>query len=612
MNRGRFAFALAFMAMILFCAPPWCNAAAPFIVYSRSFSIARSANFNPPESAAAGEDQSTVVAPHTSSACPGGRFLTTLDFNKPDTFDPSDPDPIDTDPVVYYDLDAGPGAPRPSRFTKPPAFELAHEQYGSNDHDIIALPNGDVLYIMQAFSDSGSLTSQPNPPWFNFAYRGAFGPGARTAMAIYRSKDCGANFSFVRMFDPSTLPTSASQPLYECAYPQIDAESSVDAWKILLAANQLNSRTGDIQPQPPADRPREPYYFDMGGTDGAETVADQRSGRIYLTYRCRGNIIITPPPTLEYHAAMDLSDTSVNHTIVAFSDNEGTTWSPFLWVPGNPWRFGVVPSLNAGQNNGTVAFLSGQTLILDQAKQGTRPAPLSLNLGDPAPSGESATWGQNVSPNLLGVPAISANVYSSPVIAGAGSGYVMAVPWDVPMHGYRVFYYSTVDHSVSEESPIVPSNCCAPANGFVMHVVADHVGSRTLLYWTDVDAVALTAKVVGRLVSGKNSWSNTVSLMAPSYKPWSLTQNYPPGNFFYGDYHTAGGFTVHDKTGQETYEFFPMWIEQNKRVYYSRVDYTFPPGPDTTQQRKAHVLHVTPHRGWPPPDRVYARIRGDD
>ncbi|MBD5634299.1 MAG: hypothetical protein IAI49_07445 [Candidatus Eremiobacteraeota bacterium] len=600
-----YRFVVSSIVIASVCRP---DATLATVDYTQRFGI-----LNASGSPMAGEAQSTVVAPGKSKYCPGGRILYSLDWNRVPGFDGSNGSSVkltDTDLVRYADLDAPRNASstRRSFFTLPSASRLQYQSYSGNDHDLITVANGDVLYVFAL----GYRAPDSRYSWFDFTYRNAFGPGARTAIAIFKSTDCGGHFSFTRVFEPTDVVAKTDFPVGECQNPQVDGHPVAD-WK---------SNYDTYAAPTAAPSPREPYYFDMGGTDGQEVVADYWSRRIYLAYQCVGNIVTAPPPG---STKIDLSDTPVDHTVVEYSDDEGTTWQPYLWLPNRYWRLNLVPSLARKMDGGNVAFSTQTSLLISGdpytgAPAKIPPPPHSIDLTQ----GQSGTPNENITTaavyNRL-QPALNsgctvakcgmyANVYANSVIAGAGNGYVMAVPWDVPApplkaaHGYRVFYYSLRDGSLTEERAIVPTNCCTSALGFIMNLVAVQVGDSALLYWADIDAISHRGHVRARFVQEKNQWIPDFDIMAPTANVWDTHPS-----FFYGDYHTAGGYELPATSrGVRPYVAFPMWIEPNG-VYFSRVEIDVPSGPLAKTQQDI-VRTVKPKTGWPRSSLFFDRLRG--
>lgn len=145
----------------------------------------------------AGEGQSTVVAPGSHPDCPAGRILASTEDM-----------PGQTGTVAYRDLDKN--ETKISTFGPPDAD---HYGWGTSDHDLVSLSNGEVLYLTGAFSRA-PLQSQP--AWWDSAYRWNFGPGARSVLLAWRSKNCGKTFEFAPelTFDPARIGDGS------CAMPQ--------------------------------------------------------------------------------------------------------------------------------------------------------------------------------------------------------------------------------------------------------------------------------------------------------------------------------------------------------------------------------------------------------
>lgn len=185
----------------------------------------------------AGEAQSTVVPPSAKpAACRRGRLLASIDGRRPPA----------TGLVLGRDLGAtDPTATVQGTFDAPP--NQVDYAFGTNDHDLVALPNGDVLYLTGAFTRR-PLT--PKPAWFDVAYRGSFGPGARTSLMVWRSTDCGATFHFVSEFDPAQAGDGS------CALPQHPRKTT------------------------PPGSPERPV-FDMGGSDGQLVQVDRATGHLF-------------------------------------------------------------------------------------------------------------------------------------------------------------------------------------------------------------------------------------------------------------------------------------------------------------------------------------------
>ena len=129
------------------------------------------------ERVVAGEVQSAVIPPKVNSRCPEGRFLVSLDTLRPPT----------PGLVLSRRLDSL------SKHTIPATFDLpkTHPEYYAyltNDHDLVALPSGDVFYVTGAGSKA-PLDEKLNP-WIPYAQRPLtdgtiLKPGARSVVLIH-------------------------------------------------------------------------------------------------------------------------------------------------------------------------------------------------------------------------------------------------------------------------------------------------------------------------------------------------------------------------------------------------------------------------------------------
>jgi hypothetical protein len=201
---------------------------------------------------AAGEVQSTVVAPGLKPECPNGRFLVTNDYS----IGWGNAQAPAAGMVRGRDLNTPDGTIVMSALDAPPVAE--HRRLGF-DHDLLALANGDVLLVDATMS---KVPLFPRPAWFEYAYRdlgnnNLFGPGARTVVLTWRSTDCGQTFHFASEFDTARHADGS------CALPQQPARTTLPG------------------------TPERPVW-DMGGSDGQLARLDPRTNRIYLTHQCVG------------------------------------------------------------------------------------------------------------------------------------------------------------------------------------------------------------------------------------------------------------------------------------------------------------------------------------
>lgn len=174
-----------------------------------------------------GESQSAVIGPGAKSQCPNGRVFVTNEHRHPPLKSSGVSGPQG---IVHWrnlggttiSIGANTGQ---SLFAAPPGIKvktsgIVRERrwfYGSSDHNLLTLPNGDLLYQSQTFTRE---PIEPTPPWFARTFRSLeppdepFGPGARTTLAIWRSTDCGQTFQYLTEID------SYGKGYEECGNPQ--------------------------------------------------------------------------------------------------------------------------------------------------------------------------------------------------------------------------------------------------------------------------------------------------------------------------------------------------------------------------------------------------------
>jgi hypothetical protein len=520
--------------------------------------------------AAAGEAQSTVVPPGVKpAACPQGRVLVSIDLRRPPT----------QGLVVGRNLDnfdaTGPAADVEATFDLP--LNPNDYAYGTNDHDLVALPDGDVLYLTGAFTRR-PLT--PKPAWFDVAYRGAFGPGARSNLMVWRSTDCGSSFHFVSEFDPAQVGDGS------CALPQFP-------------------RT----PTPPGSEQRP--IFDMGGSDGQLVQVDRANGDLFLTFQCVG---FQQDTTVGDH--FELSNVRLNRTLLAGSTEGGTSWRLLGTIPVASWRFGIVP-LNEGR---TLALGVGTTLSFARRnQQGTWTIDANGN------SVPGATWGWDQSfydSTKIPKDRIGANIWASTIVSRFGFGGVLLTfpatlkGGSAAGHGYRLFSYEPTTNRFSEGRPVAPSP--ASADNVAMHLAAIDParGFPVLLFWTDIDSTSRTATIRGRLlgVTGPAAADFDIARQAGATARWNLDQ--ASGAYSYGDYHTGSGFHTRQNGSGATaralctgcitdlYHFYPIWVQPDGTVRFTGVVFRrlFPPP----------VISEDPLPGPPPVESAVGEAATDD
>jgi hypothetical protein len=476
----------------------------------------------------AGEAQSTVVPPKVSSDCKGGRFLVSSDFLKPPT----------KGVVIGRDLDDPTGPELKATFdeagsTTPSPYDVSI----SADHDLLTLNNGHILYLLGA----GSRKAVSNPPaWFNDTFRGALGPGARSVLLVWRSTDCGKSFHYLGEADPLAFEDGS------CANPQF-----------------IINADGSKKLTPP---------WDMGGSDGQLVTVDPSTNRLYMTFQCVGYKAKAGTPGFVLDPAAKL-----NKTLVVESTNEGQNWKSLGFMNGyKAWRFGLVPM---SDDLVALSYYDGVTF----GKRNGQKMDFDPTFVKPP---DTVAWGYTGGfPFLAGGdnPYLKAWMWAHTVIGrtpNSSKSVFVAYPSTVPGkgQGLRFFFADVNTKSCSlSEPPIVPMT--PGINNFIFHpVITSSASAPPLLYWYDVDWGQKTAIIRGRFITGDGEYTDdfTISRQDGKDRSFALTKQCPPG-YWYGDYHTAGGGFVSSatlNTGETTFTYFPMWIEPDNGIQFTRVDFT--------------------------------------
>src|SRR5437763_7871149 len=261
----------------------------------------------------AGEAQSTIVPPGLKTQCQQGRFVVTNDRLRPPSSVVSGRNLDQTSgPLVASTFDMGAlGVNYNDDYTKSSYW------VGTNDHDLVTLSNGDVLYITGAWSrmsmnpkGHGPMASEfqmKDPNWFKKTAREmctskdaegncrgwyAFGPNARSVVLTFRSTDCGEHFEFISEMDPVRFGGGT------CALPQLRGSGPTT------------------------------FDYDMGGSDGQLIKVDPANDHIYLTFPCVG-YHADPAKLPEF--VID-SNNKINQTLVLMSDSAGSSWKSLGYI----------------------------------------------------------------------------------------------------------------------------------------------------------------------------------------------------------------------------------------------------------------------------------------
>lgn len=557
----------------------------------------------------AGEAQSTVVPPGKKGQCQQGRFLVTNDRLRP-------PESV----VRGRDLNQTGGATVASTFNlgtlaanyDPTDIADSNYYFGTNDHDLVTLSNGDVLYITGAFTRS-PIKRRPGsvplatPPWFKHAFRSGvcnnmqtcdqlidFGPNARTNLLVFRSTDCGQTFDYVTEMDPVVFGGGT------CALPQFRRDWSVKGAPIITS---------------------KPY--DMGGSDGQLVKVDPATDLVYATFQCVG---YNPDPTKKPEFVLDLKN-KINKTMVLVFNPANSSWKSLGYIDQAAWRFGVVPF--AGDE---LAFGFSSSVLYGKKKADGKFEFDST--GVVAPNGSFSWMGEwdfvDVNGNSdVPVGMIGSNVLAVPVVARTpnSKNLILAFPdkFGSKGAGYRVYFYSRAAKTLKELSkdPILPAE--ADEDNLVFHLaVADPPGGGpVLLYWTDLDSSAKKVTVRGRVITGNGEFTDDFTISQNGGQPASF--QLAGNDYWYGDYHTAGAFFrkltapgpgpfTLEVPSAARFEYYPMWVEPNGTVRYTRVEYAVEPSVLTKtplmKVRDVAIRRVPPETWDPQPQPVdLSRIR---
>ena len=518
---------------------------------------------------AAGEGQSTVVPPNMKSQCKAGRLLVSNDGLRPPSGVVSGRDLDKKEPTLVSSIfDMG---------TLGKNFDGDNTKtsylFATNDHDLVTLSNGDVLYITGAFSrmplfggvrgqDSPSpdATKRANPAWWKDTYRTIclaqdsskncrrtypWGPGARSVVLVWRSVDCGEHFEFVSEFDPARFGGGL------CAMPQFRKDSKQQIIK---------------------DTP-----YEAGGTDGQLVKVDPATGRLYMTFGCVGYHSLPGKPS---EFLLD-STQPINQTLIAAADNEGESWRALGYIKERWWRFGIAPlggdELGFGFDN---AVVFGRKDAAGHYKFD------STGVQAPEPSLGLAWEGTFKGNNNIPIGSIKANVWASSLITRTpdAKGFVLAYPAALGNqgYGYHLYFYDQQTNKLGKANDILPAT--PGKDNFIFHLTAIDPGKGPiLLYWYDFDSASKKATIRGRLITSDAGYSDDFLISQSAGKPHTI--NLTGQDYWFGDYQSGGGFVTEgaQSMGQgkskvligETsiYDYYPMWVEPDGTVRYTKVEY---------------------------------------
>lgn len=501
---------------------------------------------------APGEVQSVVIPPGLKTECPAGRVLITNDI-----LSHNYENRLGDGLVMGRNLNDLDGAQVNATFPTLPPNPTDYAFYAF-DHDLISFRNGDVILIGQVLS---KVPLAVKPWWFDDTYRWPFGPGARTVIMAFRSTDCGQTFHYLGQMDPAAIEDGS------CAYPQPEIEGQ--------------------QKKP----------FNMGGTDGVLIYKDPKDETLFMTHQCVGYSFLDRKGLQEFY----LSAQPLNKTLLATSTDQGKSWTSHgLLSNFRGWRIGALRVSPADQpGTDLLAIAAGRTLLVGKRNSSGRyefdpnAIPIAANpvWGSWWPWQDSAEWQQSAPTSILA----TGKQRDSAALVGFNAGahtvlfrvpnsdlIGLAVPASLnkvlkSASGYQIFLYNARNNSISELSPIAPTN--PGRGGLILHVVAVDVGEGPiLLYWTDVDADTKRATIRGRFILGADQASHSSDFVISRDKNQSreIDLTTTQGPRWYGDYQMAGGYGSNKKVGSlsiREVHYFPVWIEPQDAPRFTEVVY---------------------------------------
>ena len=489
----------------------------------------------------AGEAQSTVVPPGLKTQCMAGRFLVTDDDRHPPQSGVVTGRNLDQlgAPNVTSSFEEAPGQKQVPGAAVPAGTIFPRYKFDTADHDLVVLTSGDVLYITGAFSRRPT-----DAAWAADTFRGDFGPNARSVVLIWRSADCGKTFQFQGEIDPVKIEDGS------CAMPQFRTDDN-----------------GKITSPP----------WDMGGSDGQLARVDPSNDHVIVTFRCVGY------NKKKSSAKFELDpDSPLDKTLVLRSKDAGISWESLGFIEGvNRWRLGVVPidskTLAFGWND---AIFFGKKLDANSAK-------LTYDEPKKAPGGK---YGWEHGFPMLGRrdnPYLKALIWARTVTGGLSTGCFIAYPDSAANdggHGLRLFFFNKATGEFGDAGELIVPAKKGP-NNFLFHpVIIDGDDGPPLLYWYDVDWDKKSVTIRGRFITGDGKFTNDFTISKENGgkdRSFKLEREDTLANaYWYGDYQTAGGgFMKSAGTLMlgKTFSYFPMWIEPDDQIHFTRVDFNIPP-----------------------------------
>lgn len=470
------------------------------------------------------EAQSTVIPPGKKKECPGGRLLISKSGHPPIT---------PTGTVRYLDLDDLDAKPADSEFEVLPAGPWAIRQrqtpgglspapvwdIGSNDHELVALPGGDVLCIWMGRSRE---RLDPKPDWFDGTYKklddgSLLGPGIRSTIFVWRSTDGGARFMFLTYIDMAKL---------------------LGGWPAF--------------PQAAGDTP--PQKFVMGGTDGPSVRVNRTTGNVYLTMGCAGREDMDK----DWFNGVYSLGPKLAKTLVMESSDNGESWGLVSVIRMYAWRWSMVPQGGSGMyfGAGDWVFSGENQWSIEEGSEITKA------------TGGKYGWTLTEDREKWGVR----NPNRSLLVRGPGPQTLLHAgtrDFGASGKGYALFAHEPESESCMPMGRILPQQ--KAADNFVWNITGIDVGEGpVLLYWYDAEWPAKSLTIRGRLVGSDGEQSMDFQVATSGGGP--VTGK----SASIGDYHTAAGY-VERKFGGDgqqttTFYYFPIWAQvPDSQVRFTRI-----------------------------------------
>ena len=499
----------------------------------------------------AGECVSAVIPPGKKSQCPNGRILIANDrISNPATGF-----------VTYADLNSL-GTTQKSSFAAIPDSKIT---VAGNDHELIALNNGDLVYIRVAWIQR---PLKVKPAWFDVSYnfdkRDANndmeiqGPGVRKGLSVWRSTDGGENFTYASTFDPALAEDGSG------ALP--------------LTAKRTVAPGSDSQP-----------LFRNGGTDGPLARVNQKNNKIFATVWCIGYKQDT-----KKRGYFPDANKPLKRSFVLLSDDGGLSWKSLGFIEVPLWRGHIVPL-----ENGKVCIADENALFFGTPKAGGKYQfdMVGISPGGPAYEPVSLKAKDKKFAIDAGVgDLMSANVTQSTIAFRTGEKNDVGIVYPVNLgdigKGYALYFHDRANKSFAGGDLIKPM--VKGKFNFIMHVSSIDLGSGpVLLYWYDVNSGAKSITMRGRLITGTGTHSADFTIARTQGKPTSFDLALPKK--WFGDYHQADGYieevplpkgtAVSPVPGKYRYHFFPIWVQPDDTTRLAQVSY----GPVNAKLRPVDV-----------------------